>query len=122
MPGVDYDETFSPDVKFATVRAILSLTLSRNWAIHQLDVKNAFLHDTYRDCLLQPAHRLRRHRSPGPGLPLEPLPLRPQAGTTVLVQPLRHLPGLHRFRRGQVGHINLHLAAGQGHCLPPPLR
>jgi hypothetical protein len=33
-PGVDYDETFSPIVKFATVRAVLSLSLSQNWAIH----------------------------------------------------------------------------------------
>ena len=33
-------------VKLATVRTVLSLALSRCWPIHQLDVKNAFLHGT----------------------------------------------------------------------------
>ncbi|GKE42916.1 ribonuclease H-like domain-containing protein [Tanacetum coccineum] len=41
--GVDRDDTFSPLVKSATIRIVLSLALSQNWPIHQLDVKNAFL-------------------------------------------------------------------------------
>ncbi|GJZ44585.1 ribonuclease H-like domain-containing protein [Tanacetum coccineum] len=44
QPGVDCDETFSPVVKHATIRIVLSLVVSRQWPIHQLDVKNAFLH------------------------------------------------------------------------------
>ncbi|GJX26369.1 ribonuclease H-like domain-containing protein [Tanacetum coccineum] len=41
--GVDFNETFSPVVKPATIRMVLSLVVSRQWPIHQLDVKNAFL-------------------------------------------------------------------------------
>ncbi|GJW05640.1 ribonuclease H-like domain-containing protein, partial [Tanacetum coccineum] len=39
----NFDETFSPVVKPATIRTVLSLFVSCKWPIHQLDVKNAFL-------------------------------------------------------------------------------
>nr|GEW71436.1 ribonuclease H-like domain-containing protein [Tanacetum cinerariifolium] len=40
---IDFDETFSPVVKPATIHMVLSLAVSRQWPIHQLDVKNAFI-------------------------------------------------------------------------------
>nr|GEX18372.1 ribonuclease H-like domain-containing protein [Tanacetum cinerariifolium] len=43
--GIDFDETFSPVVKPATIFIVLSLAVSLQWPIYQLDVKNAFLND-----------------------------------------------------------------------------
>nr|GEY87516.1 ribonuclease H-like domain-containing protein [Tanacetum cinerariifolium] len=45
--GVDFDETFSPVVKLATICTVFSLVVSRQWPIHQLDVKNAFLNGLF---------------------------------------------------------------------------
>jgi hypothetical protein len=42
---IDYEETFRPFIKPNTIRVVLSLAISKDWPIYQLDVKNVFLHD-----------------------------------------------------------------------------
>ena len=46
---LDYNETFSPDIKLTMIRVILAIVVTLNWQIKQLDVANAFLYG----CLLE---------------------------------------------------------------------
>ena len=42
---VDYSDTFSPVAKMTFVRLFISLATTYHWDLHQLDIKNVFLHD-----------------------------------------------------------------------------
>uniref|UniRef100_A0A8R7PAF0 Reverse transcriptase Ty1/copia-type domain-containing protein n=1 Tax=Triticum urartu TaxID=4572 RepID=A0A8R7PAF0_TRIUA len=42
--GIDYEETFAPVAKMSSVRTLISCASNLSWDLHQLDVKNAFLH------------------------------------------------------------------------------
>ena len=44
IPGKDFGATFTLVAKLTFVRLIVSLAASHSWPLHQLDVKNAFLH------------------------------------------------------------------------------
>jgi len=42
--GLDFEDTFSPVVRPATVWIIISIVVTSGWLLHQLNVKNVFLH------------------------------------------------------------------------------
>ena len=44
LPGIDFEETYSPVIKPTTVKTVLSIAVSRGWVLRQFDVQNAFLH------------------------------------------------------------------------------
>ena len=42
--GVDYSDTFSPVAKLTSIQLFVSLAATHGWDLHQLDIKNVFLH------------------------------------------------------------------------------
>jgi hypothetical protein len=42
--GIDYEETYNPIAKMATIRTIIIMVVAKGWSLHQIDVKNVFLH------------------------------------------------------------------------------
>ncbi|GKU94201.1 hypothetical protein SLEP1_g7727 [Rubroshorea leprosula] len=56
VPGLDFDETFSPVLKPTTLRLVIALATTQSWHLRQLDVKNAFLHGMLKETvyMMQP--------------------------------------------------------------------
>lgn len=47
--GIDYDETFSPVVRHATIRMVIALAAKMKLHLHQMDVTTAYLHSELTD-------------------------------------------------------------------------
>ncbi|MCY6488154.1 reverse transcriptase domain-containing protein, partial [Actinobacillus pleuropneumoniae] len=53
--GIDYEETFAPTSKWNTICLTLALAAQKEWKVHQMDVKSAFLNGDLQDvCMTQP--------------------------------------------------------------------
>jgi hypothetical protein len=42
---IDYDETFTPVAKIDSIHLTLAIAKTKGWEVHQMHVKNEFLHD-----------------------------------------------------------------------------
>jgi len=42
--GINYEETYNLVAKMTTVRTIIAMATTKGWSLHQMDVKNVFLH------------------------------------------------------------------------------
>ena len=51
MPGMDYNETFSPVMRLETIRVILVLTVTEDWEIQQMDIKGAYLNGKLKETI-----------------------------------------------------------------------
>ena len=49
QPGIDYEEKFSPVVRFESVCSVMALAVHGNMKLHQMDVKTAFLNGELRE-------------------------------------------------------------------------
>ena len=49
---VDYDETFSPVVRFAAIRALLAFTAANDIVVYQVDIVTAILYGTLEEEIL----------------------------------------------------------------------
>ena len=44
IQGIDYAETFSPTARMESVWTLIQLALQNDWLLHQMDLKDAYLH------------------------------------------------------------------------------
>ena len=47
--GIDYNETFSTVANMDYIRLVLAIAASKQWEVHHMDVKSAFIHGNIKE-------------------------------------------------------------------------
>ena len=53
VEGIDYDETFAPVARYASIRIVIAIVAEMGWKIHKMDVKTAFLNDILEELYIE---------------------------------------------------------------------
>lgn len=73
IEGIDYNETFAPVARYASIRSVISIAAEMGWKIDQMDVKIAFLHGVIEEeiylCCTGTRPPLKTLRTLRPGVP-----------------------------------------------------
>lgn len=56
--GLNYSETFTPTSNMATIRTVLAMATLKDWEVHQVNIKSAYLHAEIKEDIYMQAHRL----------------------------------------------------------------
>ena len=49
VEGIDYDETFAPVARYASIKTVMAIVSEMGWKIHKMDVKTAFLNGIFEE-------------------------------------------------------------------------
>lgn len=66
MLSIDYEDTFAPTARMATIRTTIALVSKKRWPVYQMDVKSAFLNgDLKEEVYVEQPPGFQRPRSKG---------------------------------------------------------
>ncbi len=51
--GINYEETYNPIAKMTTIRTIITMVVAKGWSLHQINVKNVFLHKDLQEVYME---------------------------------------------------------------------